>query len=185
MIPLWTGSCYGKGYHEKAETIQRGQLLLLFISIGLWAIVLYSFRVAFFGNPLWQLLQETDPGVIEGAEDLTQSGGASATTDEVAFLRRFSRLTLLELGLFLLEVFLLIYLWVSGTLAWLAAGLLAKDLVLVGVSAFLARGRGSDGVFTSLLKLPKPFVWTDRASALVSCIGFLVLFLAVNDLWLM
>ena len=140
------------------------------------------------GSPPLQLRDSTglSPVSPSAAGDSFQSGlGSTSLTKDGkrAFLRRFSRLTLLELLMLVLEVVLLAHLWVTGTMAWLCAGLLAKDLLLLALSAAMARPQLRGGLFEALLGLPRWLVWTDRASALVSGLGGLILLLAVNEFW--
>ncbi len=155
---------------------------MLLVSIGLWCVVVFSLRVVVWGNPLCVLLNQTDRRVLEGADQITRRNRAPADEREVEFLRQFSRLTLLELGVFVMGVSLLVFLWVSGVLVWLSLGLLVKDLCLVILSAILARSRSEDSLFASLVNLPPWLMLTDRLSSLISAAGFLVLFLSVNNL---
>ena len=143
-------------------------------------MVVYSLRVALWGNPLYLCLKRADPKLLERAEQVVLGSGITPTEDEALFVRTFGRLTLLELFLFLLEVGLLVYLWVQETVLWLTVSLFAKDLVLIALSAAVAQSRTQSGPFVSLLELPSWMVWVDRLSALVSGAGFLVLFLSVN-----
>ena len=156
---------------------------MLVLAVGIWCVVVYSFRVAFFGNPLYNQLQRTDTAVIEGAEEAATEGLDRTTQSEALFLQRFSRLSLLELGAFLLEIGLLVYLLVAGTLFWLSLVLLMKNVVMVAVSFSFARMlTDGEGLFRSMRQLPRWLVWLDRASATVSGCGFLYVFVTVSGL---
>jgi hypothetical protein len=155
---------------------------VLVLSIGLWCVVVCSLRVALFGNPLYRHVARADPDLLTGAERIATHANYSATDSEVRFLQRFSRLTLLELGVFLLEIGLLLYLWLSRTMEWLAFALLMKNLILMAVSAAIARAHSGEGIFESLLALPGWLIAADRVSAFVSGAGCLVLFLVVNNI---
>lgn len=155
---------------------------MLVLSIGLWCVVLYNLRVAFWGNPLYLHLMRTDAEFLRRAEEVATGVRPAAATPELQFLRQFARLTLLELVMFLLEVGLLVSLWLSRTMQWLSAGLLMKNLLLLAVSAAMARALTRDSLFESLLGLPAWLIRTDRLAALISGAGGLVLFLAVNGI---
>ena len=155
---------------------------MFLIGIGAWCVVIFSIRVAVFGNPIHLLVCRADPDVLSAAEEIARHGSAERVTDERVFvlLRRFSRLTLLELGVFLLEVGLLIFLLTSRILFWLSAALLAKNLFALGVSMYYARRQSpGTGLLESLRDLPRGVVLMDRVSSLVSAAGFVVVFLVV------
>ena len=40
-------------------------MLVLLLSITLWCVVVYSFRVAVFGNPLYVQLVRTEPDALD------------------------------------------------------------------------------------------------------------------------
>jgi hypothetical protein len=146
-------------------------------------VVVLSARVAIWGNPLYLLLERTDSHVLQKADQIALEKRPPDGDGEVAFLRSFSRLTLLELGVFVLELALLVTLWVRGTMPNLSVGLLFKNLLMVLVSAGMARGNTDDkGMFESLRALPPWLVLGDRLSALISAAGCLLLFLTVNQL---
>ncbi len=143
---------------------------------------MYSFRVALWGNPIYYCVSRADPALISRLEQLTLSGQAPEAGPELSFLRSFSRLTLLELGAFLLEIGLLTYFLASRTLGWLAGLLLLKNAVMVVLSLCVARRCGTGGIFGSLRDLPGWLVWTDRVSFLATGIGGLLFFLKLNNL---
>ena len=155
---------------------------MFLLSCCLWGVVVYSLRVAVWGNPLYLCLKRADPELLERAEQVVLGAGITPTEDEAVFVRTFGRLTILELVLFVLEVGLLIFLWMQETVVWLCLSLLAKDLVLIALSAAVAQSRTQSGPFVSLLELPPWMIWTDRLSALASGAGFMVLFLSVNKI---
>lgn len=153
---------------------------MLLIGIGAWCVVIFSIRVALFGNPIYRLLQNASAGTLSDAERIARNASSGSEVDDQAFalLKNFSRLTLLELGVFLLEIALLIYLLVSRTLFGLSIALLAKNMVALGVSMYYARRQSLDrGLLESLRDLPRSVVVMDRLSSLVSALGFVVVFL--------
>jgi hypothetical protein len=151
--------------------------MLLFLSIALWTVVVLSARISIQGNPLYNLLLVTPPEQLKRIERATSSGTGSVAPDDVGFLRRFSRLSIMEFALYILEVGLLVYLVIQDTMPLLTGFLLAKNLVLLMLSMHLSRRfRREEGVFTSLLSLPTWFVRLDRISAVVSALGFTLLF---------
>lgn len=153
---------------------------LLPLSIGLWCLVIYSLRVAFFGNPLYQGVVACEGEFLQRAEQILTGHREPANEAEAGFMRRFSRLTILEFAAFLAEVGLLAYLLWQWRVVWLCAVLLAKNLVVILLGIAFTQKRTEQGVFRSLLKLPAWYVRVDRLSALVSGIGLLVTFLVVN-----
>ena len=167
---------------ELGNVADRKDAAVLLISIGLWCVVVYSVRVAAFGNPLFMLLTQADPNLLRHCEAVSLGEAEPASEEELKFLQLFSRLTLLELAAFILEMSLLAFLWVSNTVPWLTFALLLKNVLLLALSVVMARSRMGDGLFRSLLDLPPWVVWLDRASGLISACGVLILFLEVNDL---
>ena len=155
---------------------------MFLLSIALWFVVVYSFRVAVFGNPLYRHVLEADRDFLAKLDKLTQNNRYELTQLEVAFLQRFSRLAILELAMLIFEAGLLVYLWMAGTMAWLCLGLLSKNLLLLAFSAAIARSRPKESLFDSLLGLPSWLMWVDRTSAMFSAIGAFFLFLVVNDI---
>ena len=153
---------------------------ILALSIGLWCLAIYCLRVALLGNPLYQIVVQGGQGLLTRAEQMLEDRRAPASDAEVMFMRRFSRLTLLEFAAFLGEVGLLFFLLWRRTLVWICAVLLVKNLAVIILGIFMARRHAAHGVFRSLLQLPAWYVWVDRTAALVSGIGLLVTFLVVN-----
>ena len=153
---------------------------MLFLSLGLWCVVVYSVRVAAMGNPLYCCVASVVPELRYRAEQITIEQRSPASEAEARFIQRVSLLTTVELVAFLLEVGLLVYLWIQQVAAWLAATLLIKDLAIIALGAWVARGQAPCGLFEGLLRLPSWLIRLDRVSSLVSGVGFLLLFLLVN-----
>ena len=155
---------------------------MLVVSIGMWAIVVYSVRVAVFGNPRYVWVRDADPLLLDRLEAVALGTRSPFPGPETVFLRRFSRLTVLELVMFVLELALLSYAYFGRLVQGLALALLAKNAVLIGLSIAVARRRTHEGVFSSLRVLPQWLVLGDRLSSLVSGAGAFVFFLAVNGI---
>ena len=141
------------------------------LSMGLWLVVVYSMRVALFGNPLYRLVARADAAVLDHLDRAATVGNAVIDESSVLFLQRFSRLTLLELGAFVLEMGLLVTLWLTEKLEWLALFLFCKNLLLVALSIAMARRHADRGLFAGMLDLPAWVVRLDRVSAFVSGTG--------------
>ncbi|OGV72020.1 MAG: hypothetical protein A3K19_19990 [Lentisphaerae bacterium RIFOXYB12_FULL_65_16] len=159
-------------------------MLVLLLSITLWCVVVYSFRVAVFGNPLYVQLVRTEPDALDRVEQVAMGQVLEPQPDEILFLRRFSRTVVLELAVFVLEIALFTYLWLTRVMPWLSFLLLAKNLVLIALSASMAGAQPAteERLFRRLLALPPWLIRLDRASSLASGAGSLVLFLKVNNL---
>lgn len=156
---------------------------LLLQSICLWGVALFSLRVALTGNPLHGLIARTDPEFLSKVETvLSGERSPEPRSAELLFLRRFSRLVLLELLVVGVEVGLLVFFILDGRLAGLAWVLLAKDIAMLGLGGLGAATVREAGLFASILNLPRWMVGADRLSALVSGVGFVVFLLAVNGL---
>ncbi len=155
---------------------------MLLLSIALWGIVLFSFRVAFLGDPVYQHVAETDDHILDKAQKIISSRqSVPAGEDEIHFLKRFSRLTILEVAVFLLELAILGTLCYMMIVPWVAGALLAKDLLVVIVSFIVAKKKTSEkGIFTSVTDLPRWLIRADRFSAFISGAGCLFLFIYVN-----
>ncbi len=145
--------------------------------------MVFSFRVAFGGNPIVTFLQRSENDLIEKAQAVVAGQRETAEEEEFLFIRHFSRLALLELGGFLVEVAVLIWVWYFQIMPWLALGLLVKNVITVGISAVMTRTQMDEsGIFKTLLKLPNWVFAADRVSAFISGAGCLVIFLKVNEL---
>lgn len=159
------------------------------LSIAVWCVVIYSFRIALFGNPLHKLLVTTDARLLSRTEAIVHEGQAPPSDDPAAeLLRRFSRLTLLELGAFILEMVLLIFFVLSDLLpramVWMCVALIGKNILVLAGSIYYARIQASrNELFGSLRALPGWLLWLDRISALLSGVAFLLLFAALNGLF--
>jgi len=140
----------------------------------------WSCRVTVFGNPLYLHLRSVDEDLLARVEEIVGGERAATTEPEVRFLQHFSRLTLLEIGVFILEVVLFTYLYLSGPLPTLAFVALSKDLLLLFASAYHARTQLREGVFASLLAFPPWLIVLDRVSAFLSGAAAFVLFWAVS-----
>ena len=155
---------------------------MLALSIGIWIVLVFSFRVAFLGNPLYKHVTGEDPEFLDHIEQVTLHDRSGATEEELHFLQRFSRLTLMEFAVFLLEMGLLIYLFVAEILMWLSFTLILKNVFFVGITVVFAHRLTRNSVFASLVELPPWLIWLDRLSSLLSAIGTLVIFLELNNL---
>jgi len=136
--------------------------------------------VTLFGNPLYLHLRSADEDLVSRVEEIVGGRRAATTEQEVRFLQAFSRLTLIEIGVLLLEVGLFLYLYLNNILPVLAFAALSKDLLLLFLSAYIARSRTREGLFDSLLALPDWLIVADRVSALLSGAAALVFFWAVS-----
>jgi hypothetical protein len=171
---------YTESYLMKTPNVD-GCNLMLFLLVGIWLVIVYALRVALFGNPLANMLRTTDPTFLEHVDMVTAHNGPY-TEESVHFLRRFSRLSLLELGAFLLETALLIYFLTTGRLVMLCVFILIKNVVMFFLSLYLARRRRETlgANFKSLQALPEWIHRSDRLSSLVSGLGFIALFVNIN-----
>jgi hypothetical protein len=144
--------------------------------------VVYSVRVAVLGNPLFRMVQRADATLLARVEAATSGELSEITEDELLFLRRFSRLGLLEMLMVLVELLVFGALWWVDTLPALSLGLFLKNIAMLGFSIVLAYVYMADGLFEALLCLPR---WTgvvDRLSALISGAGALVILLSINGI---
>ncbi len=152
------------------------------VSLALWIVVVYSARVAAMGNPLYNHVANAGTDMMRQAELIIASGQPVRNQEQYLFLRRFSRLTMLGMAMFVLEMLLLLYLWSTRTMTWLTLGLVAKNMVGLLVSLGMARSSVAENMFQNLLTLPRWLILADRGSALLSGAGCLILFLTVNGI---
>lgn len=159
------------------------EIEVLLQSIGLWAVVLFSLRVTVAGNPAHQMIFRSEPTFLQRVDELlTGERTPENDTPETEFLRRFSRLVLLELVVVGLEIGLLIFFVLQHRMLPLVWVLLGKNILMVVVGGWGAALRRNGGLFTSLQGLPRWMVLADRLSSLISAVGFIILLLAVNHL---
>lgn len=165
------------------RNLRNGVKPLIVLSIGIWCVLVYSVRVAVFGNPLANLLLKKNYEDLQNAESAVQKGPAGMNSQDIHLVRRFSRLTLLELIVFLLEVGILMYLIFAQTLVWMCVAILAKDVVAMLLSVSCTRRASREGgLLTAFTNLPRWLHVADRISAAISAVGFIYLFLALNNI---
>lgn len=152
------------------------------VSLVSWVLLVYSVRVAGWGNPLYVRIRQTGEAERFRIQQVASEGRLPASPDEQRLVQSFSRLVILELVAFVAEMGLLVWLLGSDRLRWLAVALLAKNVIVAALSWHQARQFRDMGVMDSLLRLPGWLVWLDRGSALVSAAGCLVIFLDANQL---
>ncbi len=158
---------------------------VLFLSIVVWSLALYSLRVALAGDPLCVSVYRADEGLLKRVGRVVMEGMEPAAEDEIQFLRRFTRLGVLELVVSLVELVMLLYVVMqikTPWLVWLAWGLLFKNFALLLLNwLYLRRKRLPDtSIFEQLLALPRWYLWLDRAAAFASGAGFILIILALN-----
>lgn len=153
---------------------------MFLLGIGIWWVIIYSLRVTFLGNPLYVLVESSDPDLLEHLEIIVQRDRAQATESELRFLQLFSRLTILELVMFVMEIGLLIVLFRRSVLPELVLVMIAKDLLLVLLSSVVCWKYVDEGLFKALLGIPAWLLNLERLSAFLSAAGGLVLFARLN-----
>jgi hypothetical protein len=159
-----------------------GDISILGASLAVWPLVLYSLRVALVGDPLCLTVARADGALLQRVGRVVAGDAGEVSEAEAAFLRRFTRLGLLEMAASLAEVAVLVYLLVHRLLPWLACALLAKNFALLLLNMWYVRRnrRGKADIFEQLRTLPAWYRSLDRGSALLSALGLLAMFLAVN-----
>ena len=157
---------------------------MVLLSILLWLVLIYNLRVAIKGNPLANFLLNTERQQLEKVEGKTQRMQSPSDEKSLQILQNFSRLTLLELGAFLVEMAILLYLMYNDKMFFLCSALLVKNILAIAVSLLYAKKiRSSASFMSSFHELPKGLHIMDRISALVSGIGLLYIFLELNNIW--
>ena len=163
-----------------------GDISLLFLSIIVWSVALYSLRVAFVGDPLFASVFRADDGLLKRVGRVVSEGVEPSAEDEILFLRHFTRLGMLGTAAAIAEIAALVYVAsAEGMLPWLAVlawGLLAKNAAMLLLNWFYVRShhRPDVTIFDQLRTLPRWYVWIDRGSSLVSALGLLAVILALN-----
>jgi hypothetical protein len=171
----------------RAAVLARGSYMLV-LSILSWLVAVYSLRVAVFGEPVHNLLWRIDTATLRNLDVLVQSQVKHEDmlphdAESLRILRRFSRLTVLGLAGFGLEMGLLVYLVIVDQLVWLSLALLFKNVLGMSVSLYYARAKtSSESVFLSIRNMPAALVWLDRLSAGLSAAAFMWIFLLFSGL---
>ena len=160
-------------------------MAVLFFSIVVWSLALYSLRVALAGDPLCISVNRADGELLKRVGRVVMEGMDPAAEDEIRFLRRFTRLGALELVVSLVELAMLLYVVTriqTPWLVWLAWGLLFKNFALLLLNWLYMRHRRQPdtSIFEQLLALPRWYLWLDRASAFASGVGFILVILVLN-----
>ena len=163
---------------------------MFILMLAMWAVVIYSLRIAVFGNPLPQLVARQSTELLNYLDQRMESRGISLEPvgEEADFIRRFSRSALIEILAFTIEIGLLlffIFIWEfeHEFFFWLCVGLLCKNLAVFGFSWHYSRiWPKQEGLFKHLLNLPGWLKHLDRASASLSAAVFLVLLIHIFNL---
>jgi len=159
---------------------------LLLISILLWCLVVYSFRITVFGNPRLTRVREMPEDAVRFLDHALEEGRDNRkevhfSPKESAFIRSFVHNIFLEMAAFPAEIGLLLFLWHARVLPGLCIGLLIKDLLVVVLGIVQVKKTDRDtGFFVTVRALPMWAVTVDRVSQAISGAGFALLFLAVN-----
>ena len=153
---------------------------MILASFGLWFVVVFGIRIAVWGNPLHRMVVTADPALLAGVEALVLGRKPEGTPMELRFVRVFTQMVLLHLGLLCLEVALLAHLWWVKILPVLCLVLLLKDLLAAGTGVWVAHRDRERGVLAVVRNAPVWLLVAERVSAGLSAFGALVLFLSVN-----
>jgi hypothetical protein len=158
-------------------------VLVLVASIILWLVAVYAGRTAVFGNPLQVLVRQAAPELAARMDALTtQETPVEISPDELRFLRRFSRLGLLEMIMLGTELVVFGVLWWVDVMPVLSLSLFLKNIVMLAFSIVLAYTYMANGIFKALMTLPRWISAIERTNALASAAGALVILLRVNGL---
>jgi len=164
---------------------------LFFLMLAMWAVIIYSLRIAVFGNPLPDLVARQSRDLLTHLDQQLESQGGSfdPAGEEADFIRRFSRAALIEILAFALEICLLlffIFIWEfeNNIFFLLCAGLFCKNLAVFGFSWHYSRfWPKKEGLLKHLLNLPRWLKVLDRASAALSAAFFILLLIHIFDFW--
>ncbi len=164
---------------------------MFILILGMWTVIVFALRVAIFGNPLNNLVQTQPLSLLDRLDQRVQDRElvGELTGPERNFVQRFSRMALLEVFFFGLEIGILAYLILSWEFSrpgfyWFILGLLGKNLLIFVLSWFYSRAlRKERALFRHLLQLPRWLITADRLSAAVSASVFILLILKIAGLW--
>ncbi|MBN2452257.1 MAG: hypothetical protein JXR77_17865 [Lentisphaeria bacterium] len=155
---------------------------VVLVSFGLWFVVVFGVRIAVWGNPLHGMVANAESTFLAGVDAVITGQRDNATEEELRFIRRFTQLVLLQLGVLLLEFVLLVHLWWLGVFRGLAVGLLVKDVAAIALGFWMAQRCQGNGLFGLVFSMPRWLLSAERVSAGISAFGALVFFLVVNSL---
>lgn len=156
---------------------------MIVTSIVIWILLIYNFRVAIKGDPLATFLFGTERKKLEETEKVFQQEGLNLDNETVSLLKRFSRITVLEIATFLAEMIILASLMYQDRLFWLCLALFMKNCLMVAVSVTYARQkRSGDKFMSSFHDLPRWLHTVDRFSALLSALGLVYIFISINNI---
>ncbi len=146
-------------------------MLTLAISFVTWGVALFSFKIAFTGNPVYRLLFGTPlPVLKQAAACMNPEDPQQAEDDQIVeFLQRFSRITLITAFFFFAEIVLaLIYVGVDqrNPFAWFLIG---KTIISFIVELRLLKSSDRNPI-NAILGLPAWAIRWDRISRFVSAL---------------
>ncbi len=165
---------------------------MFLLILAIWVVLIFSLRVALFGNPLHRLVSRQPPQLLEHL-DRRMEGKAlppDLSEPEADFVRRFSRLAVLELVLLILEIAILVFFLLSWDFTymayyWLCLAILLKNILSFFLSWFYSqsRRRRETGLFRQLMQAPVWLRRLDRLSAALSAAAFILLLLKISGFW--
>lgn len=153
---------------------------MLFLSLSIWAVLVYSIMVVFTGNQAYRLVHQVPGTVRRQAAAYLEHEQMPDDETTALFIRKFLRVTTTAFALFLLEMGVTVYFIFSQPkhpLPWL---ILYKNIMMVALGFSLNTQTEEATIFDSVLDIPPWALWLERFSSLLSAIGFLVLFLVAH-----
>ncbi len=154
---------------------------MLILSVMIWIICVYSFKIFVSGNPAYVLVHSAPVPMLQEAADCLESEMLPDDETIYLFVKKFFRLTAIACLLFVIEgaiIFYFIYTEPKLTVPWL---ILAKNLIMIWMGYTLHRNAG-ENIFESVRLIPMWALRWERVSYLLTAAGFLFLFLLVNQL---
>jgi len=154
---------------------------MLILSLITWIVAVYTLRTALFGHPVYRLLNAYSVDFLQAVEHTVLSSKQNISRDQAEFLQQFSRISLLALAAFVLELILLLIMWYMHIQTLLCLLLFSKNMTLVAAEISVMRHQREPGqLFLYLLELPQWLRNLYRGSALLSGIAFAWLFVHIT-----
>ena len=154
---------------------------MLFLSISIWVVFVYSLKVFITGNPAYVLVNGIPSVELEQASECLENDMIPDNENVCLFIKRFFRLTALACFLFFVEFTIILYFIYAQPSLFIPWFILIKNVIMLGIGYRLHQ-QSSNNIFEAIQQIPQWAMRWERISYLFTAICFLLFFLLVNKL---
>ena len=152
---------------------------MLFLSISIWVVFVYSLTVFITGNPAYVLVNDIPSAELEPASRCLENDMIPENENVYLFIKHFFRLTALACFLFFVEFSIILYFVYAQPSLFIPWFILVKNIIMLGIGYRLHQ-QSSNNIFEAIQRIPLWAMRWERISYLFTAICFLRCCLLVN-----